>query len=153
MVGVAVKYWVLTADNPSSIPSYYGYTTQYGREYYEWIDIKAKRILKYLNYIYRKRIPLDKQNLAEAIYVERLLGIGTPTHVRHPKILWKPINQAFTNHKPSPFIKNFINHLINWLTNNKYLNPTTLKLHRKPTYIELTYSCLFAIWKEHPSPP
>ena len=151
MASVSAKFWFLASENPSSIPSAYGHTLQYGREYYEWIDIKAKRILQYLDYIYKKQIPLDKQKLAEAIYIERLLGIGTLTHVRYPKLLWKPINNQFTNHKPSPFMKSFINFLINWLIDNGYLNQTTYLLTNKPTYVELVYSCLFAIWREYPS--
>ena len=149
MVGVAVKSWLLTADNPSSIPSSYGYTLQYGREYYTWIEVKANRILNYLNYIYWKHLPLDRQKLAEAIYIEKLLGIGTLNHYRYSKLMWKPINNQFTDFKPSPFIKNFINFLIEWLINNNYLDENTLLLKRKPTRIELIYSCLLAIWREY----
>ena len=120
-----------------------GYTTRYGRTYSEWINIKARRIYQYLNYIYEKRIPLNKQDLTEAIYIERLTGMGTPTHVRHPKALWKPIGSAFTNHKPSPFMKNFINYLIDWLINNGYLDQTTYILTSKPTYVELVNLCTY----------
>jgi len=151
MVGVAVKHWVLTAENPSSIPSDYGHTTQYDREYYEWITVKANRILSYLDYIYQEQIPLDKQHLAEAIYVERLLGVGSLTHARYPKLLWKPINNQFTNHKPSAFMKSFINFLIDWLIDYGYLDETTYLLTSKPTRIELIYSCLLAIWREYSS--
>jgi len=149
MPSLAVKSWFLTASKPSEIPSAYGYTLQYGREYYEWIEVKANRILGYLDYIYRKKLPLDKQELAEAIYIEKLLGIGTLTHVRYPKLMWKPVNNIFTDFKPSPFIKSFINFLVDWLINNGYLDENTFLLRRKPTRVELIYSCLFAIWREY----
>ena len=117
------------------------YTLRYGKTYEEWAEEKAKRIYNTLKYYYEKKEPVRLKDLVFQVYRERLIGV--------PILRWKPVFEIFTDFKPSPFIKNFINFLIEWLISNNYLDENTLLLKRKPTRIELIYSCLLAIWREY----
>jgi hypothetical protein len=89
------------------------YTALYGLTYDEWIDEKAKRIRDCLRMFYTSNMPLDIQTLAELVYRERLRNSS--------KLYWMPIKGAFTNSKPSPFIKKFITYLINKLVEDGYI--------------------------------
>jgi len=98
-----------------------GYTIPYGREYHEWVEEKAKRIQKALRFLYLRGLPIDKQFLAENIYIERLLGIGHRYITGQRKWGWKPLANRFLDFKPSPFIKNFIDYLILELVDRGYV--------------------------------
>jgi len=89
------------------------YTLRYGRTYDEWARLKASRILSYLKYCYSKGMAIDIQELALQIYLERLL------YTR--KISWKPYKNTFLDKKPSAFIKNFINCLLERLSMDGYI--------------------------------
>jgi len=123
-----------------------GYTLAYGRSYDEWVREKARRIYSYLYYVWKRKIPIDVQDLAEVVYRERLLGLGTLWGYRVPKYRWKPILEAFTDFKPSPFIKNFLMALIKWLREKGYIDEYGIVV-RLPSYHELVDFCSF-----HPDP-
>jgi hypothetical protein len=91
----------------------HSWTLWYGRTYQEWIDEKAKRLWNALNYFYIKKIPIDIQYLLHTVYRERLWDFR--------KYSWKPIDDHLTNHKPSPFMKSFINYLLERLVEDGYL--------------------------------
>ena len=89
------------------------YTALYGLTYDEWIDEKAKRIRDCLRMFYTSSTPIDIQTLAELVYRERLRN--------RSKLYWMPVKGAFTDSKPSPFIKKFITYLINRLVEDGYI--------------------------------
>jgi len=91
-----------------------GYTSWYGRTYEEWVSEKALRIHNYLIYAYQKKMPIDIQYLTLHVYRERLTGVG--------KWKWKPVKEAFTDFKPSPFMKNFTAFLIERLKTEGYVD-------------------------------
>jgi len=91
----------------------YSWTLRYGRTYQGWIDEKAKRLWNALNYFYIKKTAIDIQILLHIVYRERLWDFR--------KRSWKPIDDHLTNHKPSPFMKSFINYLIERLISDGYL--------------------------------
>jgi hypothetical protein len=91
----------------------WSWTLWYGRTYQEWIDEKAKRLWNALNYFYIKKMPIDTQYLLHTVYRERLWDFK--------KYSWKPIDEHLTNHKPSPFMKSFINYLLERLVEDGYL--------------------------------
>jgi hypothetical protein len=62
---------------------------------------------------YTINVPIDLQILAEQVYRERLNRIS--------KLYWMPIKDAFTDSKPSPFIKKFIAFLISKLVEDGYI--------------------------------
>jgi hypothetical protein len=88
------------------------YTLRYGLTYEQWTKIKAKRIHDTLLTFYQKGTPIDLQILAEKVYIERLSGTS--------KLEWMPVKGSFTDFKPSPFIKNFLNYLISRLIEDGY---------------------------------
>jgi len=95
-----------------------GYTQAYGRSYDEWCRVKAERIRDYLLECKLKGRPIDLQELASRVYIERL----NPTFFhRVRKWWWRPIKGRFTDFKPSAFIKNFINYLIERLKSLGYV--------------------------------
>ena len=55
MPSVAVKAYMLSGLR--------GYTTAYGKSYYNWADEKASRILRYLKFTYKRGLPLDLLSL------------------------------------------------------------------------------------------
>jgi hypothetical protein len=89
------------------------WTLQYGRTYQEWVYEKAKRLKNVLTYFYSKQKPIDVEYLISSVYRERLENVRL--------ILWKPVKKQLTNHKPSPFIKSFINYLLDRLIEDGYL--------------------------------
>jgi hypothetical protein len=89
------------------------YTALYGLTYDEWIDEKAKRIRDCLRMFYTSNIPIDIQMLVESVYRERLRNSS--------KLYWMPVKGAFTDSKPSPFIKKFTTYLINKLVEDGYI--------------------------------
>jgi hypothetical protein len=89
------------------------YTLRYGLTYEQWVEEKAKRIRSCLQMFYASNAPVDLQILAEQTYRERLW--------RTSKLLWMPIKGAFTDLKPSPFIKNFLTYLIARLAADGYI--------------------------------
>jgi hypothetical protein len=91
----------------------WSWTLWYGRTYQEWIDEKAERLWNALNYFYTKKMPIDIQYLLHSVYRERLWDFR--------KYSWKPIDDHLTNHKPSPFMKSFINYLLERLVEDGYL--------------------------------
>jgi hypothetical protein len=56
---------------------------------------------------------VDLQVLAERVYRERLWGTS--------KESWRPVQDRFTDFNPSPFIKNFLAHLVQRLVSDGYL--------------------------------
>jgi len=91
----------------------YSWTLRYGKTYQEWIEEKAKRIRDVLAFFHARRMPIDIQHLIHMVYRERLLDFG--------KLLWKPIDEHLTDHKPSAFIKSFTRYLIEKLASDGYL--------------------------------
>jgi hypothetical protein len=89
------------------------YTLRYGLTYLQWAKLKAKRIRDTLLIFYRKGAPVDLQILAERVYIERLSKTS--------KLKWMPIKGSFTDFKPSPFMKNFLNYLISRLVTDGYI--------------------------------
>jgi hypothetical protein len=89
------------------------YTLRYGLTYEQWVQKKAERIRNCLLKFYTSNVPIDLQTLAEQIYRERLSRVS--------KLYWKPIKGAFTDSKPSPFIKKFITFLISKLVEDGYI--------------------------------
>jgi len=80
------------------------YTSVYGRTYQEWAELKAKRIHEVLEAFYNRHVPLDQQDLTLNVYFERLTKVS--------KEYWKPIYGFPLDKKPSTFIKNFIEYLV-----------------------------------------
>jgi hypothetical protein len=89
------------------------YTTLYGLTYEQWVQKKAERIRNCLLKFYTSNVPIDLQILAEQVYRERLSKVS--------KLYWMPIKGAFTDSKPSPFIKKFIAFLISKLVEDGYI--------------------------------
>jgi len=90
------------------------YTERYGLSYEEWAERKAERIRDALAMFYRSGAPVDLQILVERMYRERLM--------RMTKESWKPVDDRFTDFKPSPFIKNFTSYLIGRLVEDGYIS-------------------------------
>jgi cell fate (sporulation/competence/biofilm development) regulator YlbF (YheA/YmcA/DUF963 family) len=89
------------------------YTQRYGLTYDQWAEERAKRIRECLEKFYTSNAAVDLQTLAEQIYRERLKKFS--------KLSWMPVKGAFTDFKPSPFIKNFLTYLINRLIEDGYI--------------------------------
>jgi len=89
------------------------YTQRYGLTYDQWAEEKAKRIRSYLQMIYTSNAPVDPQKLVEEVYRERLKKFS--------KLSWMPVKGAFTDFKPSPFIKNFLTYLVSKLIEDGYI--------------------------------
>jgi hypothetical protein len=89
------------------------YTSAYGRTYLEWAELKAKRIHEVLEAFYERHAPLDLQDLTLNVYFERLNKVS--------KEYWKPIYGFPLDKKPSAFIKNFIEHLIDRMNTEGYV--------------------------------
>jgi hypothetical protein len=97
----------------SKLITHIPYTLRYGLTYLQWAKLKAKRIRDTLLIFYRKGAPVDLQTLAERVYIERLSKTS--------KLKWIPIKGSFTDFKPSPFMKNFLNYLISKLVTDGYI--------------------------------
>jgi|YelNatPaOPRAMG01_1025707.scaffolds.fasta_scaffold32121_2 hypothetical protein len=89
------------------------YTLRYGLTYEQWVQKKAERIRNCLLKFYTSNVPIDLQTLAEQVYLERLGRVS--------KLYWMPVKGAFTDSKPSPFIKKFIAYLISKLVEDGYI--------------------------------
>ena len=89
------------------------YTLRYGLTYEQWVQKKAERIRNCLLKFYTSNVPIDLQILAEQVYRERLSEMS--------KLYWMPVKGAFTDSKPSPFIKKFIAFLISKLVEDGYI--------------------------------
>jgi hypothetical protein len=89
------------------------YTLRYGLTYEQWVQKKAERIRNCLLKFYTSNVPIDLQILAEQVYREKLSRVS--------KLYWMPIKGAFTDSKPSPFIKKFIAFLISKLVEDGYI--------------------------------
>jgi hypothetical protein len=89
------------------------YTLRYGLTYEQWVQKKAERIRNCLLKFYTSNVPIDLQILAEQVYREKLSRVT--------KLYWMPIKGAFTDSKPSPFIKKFIAFLISKLVEDGYI--------------------------------
>ena len=113
------------------------YTLRYGLTYDQWVEEKAKRIRECLEKFYTSNAPIDLQTLAEQTYRERLKKLS--------KLSWMPVKGAFTDFKPSPFIKNFLTYLVSKLIEDGYLDPETKRVVAVPTLEYLTDLCT---WKE-----
>jgi len=109
-MGVAEKqYWLSRVwRRPFAL-----YELGYGLMYEEWVEEKAERIRGCLREFYVSGAPIDLQVLAERVYRERLMRTSKPS--------WMPIRDRFTDLKPSPFIKNFLAHLIARLAVDGYI--------------------------------
>jgi hypothetical protein len=81
--------------------------------YEEWVEVKARRIRECLSMFHVSGAPVDLQTIAERVYRERLR--------RASKMSWMPIKDRFTDFKPSPFIKSFINYLVSRLVEEGYM--------------------------------
>ena len=92
----------------------------YGKTYEQWVEEKADRIHRYLEHVYFQERTIDPQELIEHVYLERIKGIASPDYPIR-KYLWKPVTGRLTDFKPSPFIKNFVAHLIEQLKARGYL--------------------------------
>lgn len=133
MVSLPLKHYMMVSVK--------GYTLSYGRAYYEWIDEKVRRIRRYLSEIKLKDIPIDVQFFAEYVYGEKLLGVRSPINRPHSKIDWMPVGNVFTDFKPSPFIKNFINYIVKQLVEKGYVDRYTMKVISVPDHATLFYMC------------
>jgi hypothetical protein len=80
------------------------YTVLYRKTYEEWAEAKAKRIRGVLRTFHERNVPLDIQDLASKVYRERLLA--------DRKRRWKPVYGFLLDKKPSAFMKNFVEHLL-----------------------------------------
>jgi hypothetical protein len=89
------------------------YTLRYGLTYEQWVQKKAERIRNCLLKFYTSNVPIDLQILAEQVYLERLSKVS--------KLYWMPVKGAFTDSKPSPFIKKFLAYLISKLVEDGYI--------------------------------
>ena len=89
------------------------YTIRYGLTYEQWVEEKAKRVRECLEKFYTSNAPIDLQTLAEQTYRERLKKLS--------KLSWMPVKGAFTDFKPSPFIKNFLTYLVSKLIEDGYI--------------------------------
>ena len=103
-----------------------GYTYWYGRSYSEWVETKVGRLMDYLSYVYYHRKPINLQEMTKFLYVERLLGMGADITYSYRKYMWKPVSavpmERFTDHKPSPFMRSFIYHVLEELKYRGYLS-------------------------------
>jgi len=106
------------------------YTLRYGLTYDEWVEEKAKRVRECLLAFYTSNAPVDIQRLAESVYRERLRRVS--------KLSWMPIQNRFTDFKPSPFIKNFLTYLLDRLIEDGYITHE-LRVLETPTleYLEI----------------
>jgi hypothetical protein len=104
-----------------------GYTAWYGKTYDEWCHEKAQRIYGYLRWCFYHRRKVELQELALAVYRERL----NPAYFHVRKYQWKPYKERFLNFKPSPFIKNFLNYLITQLKEMGYIRDGYVVLSRE----------------------
>ena len=118
------------------------YTLQYKRTYEEWIRIKADRIHQYLVNVYKKNIPIDVQDLTYSIYIERLSPHLFNGYGNIRKYKWKPLGNRFLDFKPSPFIKNFINHLLQTLISKGYVTEA-YEVKSIPSKEEIEEICKF----------
>mgnify|MGYP000335991188 CR=1 FL=1 len=84
-----------------------GYTLRYGKTYDQWVEEKARRIHDVLKYFYFRGEPVRLKEMMYHVYRERL----SQTRM----YWWRPIDGHFTDFKPSPFMKNFMNYLISEL--------------------------------------
>jgi hypothetical protein len=93
------------------------YLEQYGQSYEDWIKEKAKRILYVLLQFLNKEIPIDINYLLIVLYYKRLEKASFLSYRAYEK------NESFRllDKKPSPFMKHFINFLLEKLTEDNYL--------------------------------